>query len=270
MSLKNVAQETLALLQAGGYHDPHGDWVGISDWQQTAVSGTLLYKPEQLQALPLEGEGVADIQVIDATTQQAAYQMTRKPGRVALLNFASARNPGGGFLNGAKAQEEDLCRCSGLYPTLLTQMEYYQANRFCSSLFYTDHMIFSPEVPFFKIKGRGDLLNEPFRCSVITAPAPNAAEKKRKRGQGQLLLDTFRRRWRMVLALAQHQGIERLILGAWGCGAFGNEAENAAQTVVEWLERANFAEVVFAIPDRGKKGAYNHQTFQNRIRTSRP
>lgn len=58
------------------------------------------------------------VEVIDATTQVAAHQFAHE-GPLVVLNFASARNPGGGFLGGAKAQEEDLCRCSGLYRTLL-------------------------------------------------------------------------------------------------------------------------------------------------------
>ena len=165
-------------------------------------------------------------------------------------------------MNGAKAQEEDLCRCSGLYPALITQMAYYEANRRCASLLYTDHMIFSPRVPFFKVRGRGDLLEQPFFCSVITAPAPNGAEKRRKNGKPELIPETFRRRWRMVLALAQDQGIERLLLGAWGCGAFANEAEDAALAVRDCLQEAAFKEVFFAIPGKGKKSAHNLHVFR--------
>src|SRR5262249_60941792 len=88
------------------------------------------------------------------------------------LNFASARNPGGGFLGGAKAQEEDLARRSALYACLLTQRPYYDANRAERSLLYTDHIIYSPSVPFFRDRAL-DLVESPFCASIITAPAPN-------------------------------------------------------------------------------------------------
>jgi uncharacterized protein (TIGR02452 family) len=67
-----------------------------------------------------------------------------------VLNFASARNVGGGFLNGARAQEEDLARSCGLFRCLETQPEYYEVNRRTASLLYTDHIIYSPRVPWFR------------------------------------------------------------------------------------------------------------------------
>src|SRR6185312_12808515 len=94
---------------------------------------------------------------------------------VVALNFASAKNPGGGFLGGAKAQEEDLCRCSALYTCQLTQSAYYEVNRATSSMLYTDNIIYSPDVPFFR-DDRLQLLDEPFTVSIITAPAPNAGQ----------------------------------------------------------------------------------------------
>ena len=40
-------------------------------------------------------------------------------GEIAVLNFASATNPGGGVTHGSFAQEECLCRCSTLYNNLI-------------------------------------------------------------------------------------------------------------------------------------------------------
>ena len=99
--------------------------------------------------------------------------------RVVALNFASAKNPGGGFLGGAKAQEEDLARSSALYACMRDQRAYYDANRHEPSLLYTDHMIYSPDVPFFR-DDRLRFLEDPFLLSILTAPAPNAASNERR------------------------------------------------------------------------------------------
>ncbi len=135
MSLKGVAKETLKILEDGGFTAPSGEWVELRAELDQAVEKTRLYTPVDLEALVAleetqEGTGPR-IEVNGDTTQVAAHRLVVDEGidDLVLLNFASARNAGGGFITGAKAQEEDLTRCSGLYPCLLTQQTYYQVNR---------------------------------------------------------------------------------------------------------------------------------------------
>ena len=175
-------------------------------------------------------------------------------GDVVLLNFASAKNAGGGFLNGAKAQEEDLCRSSGLYLCQLEQPDYYAANRAEKSMLYTDHILYSPRVPFFRVSGDG-LLNECFYPSVITAPAPNAGVFLQREPHGAAALAAaLQRRADYVLAVAKHQAQKNLVLGAWGCGVFRNPPEQVAAAFAQSLRQPEFADcferIVFAIYDR--------------------
>lgn len=202
-----------------------------------------------------------NIQVTDESTQQAAYRLVVKQQKtdVVLLNFASAKNAGGGFLSGAKAQEEDLCRSSGLYLCQLTELDYYSMNRQEKSMLYTDHIIYSPNVPFFRIN-KETLLNDIFTASVITAPAPNAGvHLQRYPHDQQAITDTLERRANYVLTVAKDQNHKTLVLGAWGCGVFRNDPTQVAQIFERCLYQPKFAhffnEVVFAIYDKSKTQA---------------
>lgn len=267
MSLKQSAVEVIELVERGHY-ELEGVQVSIEAACREAVTGSRLYSPGELEtlrrALPHGSEPT--VEVVDGTTQQIARSLADS-GPVVLLNFASARNPGGGFLNGAKAQEEDLCRCSALYVTLLQHMEYYEANRRQDSLLYTDHAIFSPAVPFFKVQGTGDLLPDPFVASVITAPAPNTRPYLRASGDPVLLEQCFERRWRNVLAIAHAERVPTILLGAWGCGAFGGDPTVASRTAEAALHdfAAAFERVVFAIPGTGKQSRRNLEVFRERF-----
>ncbi|MEO1267381.1 MAG: TIGR02452 family protein, partial [Myxococcota bacterium] len=263
MSLKSIAKETLAILDAGTYTAPSGALRNIAQSQTSAEAQTVLYRPDALRSLLKQAstpqEASPLIEVWESTTQEAALRLTDTGAQVALLNFASARNPGGGFLNGARAQEEDLARCSGLYRCLLRQPRYYQINRAQSSMLYTDHIIYSPDVPFFRVHSRQGLLEHPFYASVITAPAPNAGQFRRKRrGRGQPLSEALHRRAGYVLAVARDHGHRVLVLGAWGCGVFRNDPAAVADAFGAWLEhptfQGDFDRVVFAIydPTRGQ------------------
>jgi uncharacterized protein (TIGR02452 family) len=264
MSLKGVAKQTLEIIEQGGYEAPGGGWVELGSTITAAVTQTETFTPDQLRRLlararedapPSEARPV--ISVTGESTQEAARRLVEdeRIERLVLLNFASAKNAGGGFINGAQAQEEDLARCSALYPCLRAAPMYYEANRSPGvDALYTDHMIYSPEVPFFRVHSR-ELLERAFMASVITAPAPNAGVHRGRGGKPRAIERVLRQRAGYVLALAEARSHRHLLLGAWGCGVFRNDPNRVADAFGEWLEHERFAgsfdSVCFAILDRG-------------------
>lgn len=252
----DLAQQTLQIIEAGHYESSAGRKIELRAAINASVAGTRLYRePPSLAARPLRIIP-ARLSVTAETTGEAIARLHHSgTGSLAALNFASARNPGGGFLGGAQAQEEALARASALYPTLLAQPEYYERNRANRSALYLDLAIFSPNVPFFR-DDHGKLLEEPAFASIVTAPAPNAgAIGNNEPNNAAFIAPTLRRRAELVLGIAADQGAERLILGAWGCGVFRNDPALVAQTFAELLREGGvfshrFAEVVFAIYDR--------------------
>jgi len=265
MSLKETATETLQILDAGYFIAPDGRRVDIQPALSEAVDKTRLYTPEQassaLENLNPKPSQLPAIEVTHETTQIAARRLVESESvaDLVMLNFASARNAGGGFINGAKAQEEDLCRCSGLYTCLISQHGYYEANRKNESAIYTDHLIYSPNVPWFRTRSRDDP-HTLFLASVITAPAPNAGVVLSREADALPKIEAaLRRRAGLVLAVAAGNGHRTVLLGAWGCGVFRNDPALVADAFGKWLESDKFAgafdRAVFAIYDRSKDQA---------------
>lgn len=276
MSLKGLAAETIAIVERGHYKAPSGRVVTIEPAVRAMLDRTHLYEPDALAELVAGLGAVRDpvstqIRVTGETTGEALHRLvvTEARGPVFALNFASAKNPGGGFVGGAKAQEEDLCRVSALYPSQLTKRAYYDENRSCGTMLYTDHAIYSPGVVFFRDE-RLDLLEEPFTASILTMPAPNAGEHVRHgRGGVRAIRETLERRIAMVLAVARARGYRTLVLGAWGCGVFRNDPVQVAELFDRALKspafEGAFERVVFAVYDR-KRGP-NREAFEARFAT---
>lgn len=249
-----IARETLDIIKKKQYTTPSGKAIDISASLDTSLAGTTLYK-EPLPARLLS-ISFPTIEVINEKTGRAAQRLANK--NVVALNFANACNQGGGFLGGAKAQEEDLCRCSGLYPCLKSKPQFYNDNIRKDDRYYTDNILYSPKVPFF----RGDdnvLLEEPFTASIITAPAPNMWGMKIDE---KLLYTTIRRRAYKVLQVAAENGHKTLILGAWGCGAFSNDPKMVANIFKGVLKEVPvFEYVCFAVYDT-REGQPIYQVFK--------
>ncbi|MBA3499139.1 MAG: TIGR02452 family protein [Deltaproteobacteria bacterium] len=253
-----IAEHTLAACESGCYVNARHVAIDISAALEAAREGTTLHELGDSLEAPVPRS--MSISVTAESTIDALIRLDGK-GHVGCLNFASAKNPGGGFLGGAQAQEESLARSSGLYPCQITVPEHYERNRANHSCIYLDLAIYSPLVPFFR-DDNGAWLDRPVLASVITCAAPNAgALRQQKKHDGERVETALRQRARLVLAIAAHYGIERLVLGAWGAGVFGNDPAMVAQAFKEHLEGAfagAFDEVVFAI--YGGKGA-NYDAF---------
>ena len=262
-----IANDTLRLLAAGAYQNAEGQIVSIHAQVAQAVHATKTYVLDNLSTpVPQRYPHAVQPQVIAETSLAALQRLGLKGApRIGLLNFASAKNPGGGFLGGAQAQEEALARSSGLYACLTSQMDsFYEPNRNGGNLLYLDTAVASPDVPFFK-NDDGQLLPQLLSCTVVTAAAPNAGAIANNEPHNLgLVLPTLERRAAKVLQLFALLEVETLILGAWGCGVFRNDPSQVAKVFARLLLTGGayshaFRTVTFAIP--GFKDATNHNAF---------
>ncbi|WP_037915245.1 TIGR02452 family protein [Actinacidiphila yeochonensis] len=261
--LRSIARENERIFTEGGYTGPDGRWHEVGGALAEAAAGTRLFGPEPVPldgpaAGPRAGPGTV-CTVTGESSTAAARRLVHgggtRSGALAVLNFASARNPGGGYVNGAQAQEEALCRSSALYPCLLRVPEFYGHHREVRDPFYSDRVIHSPAVPVFR-DDRGRLLAEPFSAGFLTSPAPNAGVVRRTMPErAELLGPALDARAERVLEVAVGCGYRRLVLGAWGCGVFRNDPARVAAAFAALLRPGGrfhqaVDEAVFAVLDR--------------------
>ncbi len=274
--LREVAAVNEGIVERGSYRASGGEPVDLADRLAAARAGTVSYDPAGLDALVAAGGPgpTADSGTVEVTAEgsvQAARRLVEAgAGPVGVLNFASARNPGGGYLRGARAQEEDVCRSALLYTCLLEAPDYYEAHRASGDLRYSHRVIVSPEVPV--IRGDdGELLARPYAVTFLTSPAPNAGQlalrAEKESGDGTVdVREVLAERAERVLAAAARHGIRTLVLGAWGCGVFRNDPAEVAEAFERALARygAAFDRVVFAVWDRSPVSP-NRAAFEARF-----
>lgn len=193
-----------------------------------------------------KGEGDTAIILSKKRTLEAA---SHYKGKTAVLNFASAKYPGGGVEGGSNAQEESLCRISTLYPCLCDNgvwADYYRFHRNQHDPMYSDRLIYTPNVMVFrKDDSYMDILpkNLWWMVDVITCPAPNKSIMQEKID----LEPVFISRFKAILAAAKANGVENVVLGAFGCGVFGNDPYVVANAAKEALKDFSFKTVEFAV-----------------------
>ena len=242
-----LGEEAVAISKAGKYVGPAGP-VDISTGVKACVQATVHYTADHGHPSPATGPHTTTYEVTNETTLSAHQRHLAKGHKVVSLNFASATQPGGGFLGGARAQEEYLCRSSALFVTI-KDSPMYEYHRDNWTPFYSDAMIYSGDVPVFR-DDQHDLLATPYLASFITSAAPLA--KKVPPHEHPKLPNVIFHRIVKILSVAKSKGHDSLILGAWGCGAFGNDGH----LVSELFHRAitiefagSFKEITFAIVD---------------------
>ena len=241
-------REAVRILAEGHYVAADGTRVRLGESLQSAVAGTVEYPPATPlpHVVPTGRETV--FEVANEGTLTAAARLAVAGLNPVALNFASARHPGGGFQNGARAQEESLCRSSGLYACIRTSPMYaFHAPE--RGGWYSDYAVYSPGVPVFR-NDDGDLLAEPYLCGFVTAPAVNAGAVGVR--QKPDIPAEMERRVEKVLAVMAGHGHDSAVLGAWGCGVFKNEPGLLADLFRKALTAefaGAFSRVVFAVLD---------------------
>lgn len=255
-----IAEETVKIIKQGYYYI--GDKkIYIEKIHSNSLENSSLVIPEECSKLEEKYkkntlENKCSVIVINESTVKATLDLiNRNLTYVGVLNFASSKNPGGGFLNGALAQEESIALSSGLYDTQIKNEKYYLENRACKTMMYTDNMIYSKDVVFIRDDNL-KLLNRPVTASIITAPAVNFGQVLLKRENSSLAKITMKNRMRKVLALFADRKDKNLVLGAYGCGVFRNDPKLIASYFKELLYDENFISyfdnIVFAVLDKSK------------------
>ena len=275
-----ILEETLQIVK-NGYYEVNGKEVKLRlSKERMAASHVLL--PVDVQDICSREltraaiQGQCKIGCVKQDSYVAAIEMMRdrqnteeqsKP--VLVLNFANPVNIGGGVYKGAKAQEEDLCRRSSLLRSLETQhsLRYYNYNRKLHTHMGSDAMIFSPEVEIFRDE-HGGLMDETVIVAVLTCAAPMISYGLE--GMSEMEYQgMFYNRIVGVLKCAAYFGYEDLVLGAWGCGAFGNDAAVVSdlfyKALTEQIHNVGqitdlFHNVIFAVRSRDEE-SYNFKEF---------
>lgn len=256
MTNKEIAKDTLQILQNQYYINQEGTKISIAENMANTNKNTKFYFELRVYEMACASHKELQSDTIIEVWNCSSLQAIKKLGevedqeKIMCLNFASAKNPGGGFINGAQAQEESLARSSTLYQSQLQAEMFYDIHRSMKTCIYSDNMIYSPNVAFFK-DDKGNLLDKPNFCNVITSAAVNAGVVKRAEPEmAPYIREKMANRIDKMLALAHHHNNEVLILGAWGCGVFRNDYEEIAELFSHYLRgkyKNRFKRVVFAI-----------------------
>lgn len=206
------------------------------------------------------------VRVVESDTVTALFKNINSTDNVAILNFASYKYAGGGFIKGSLAQEESLCHASTLYNVLkgMDDMFYEEHKMNLNSGLYRDDAIFSPYIKFFKQGFK------PREVSVITCAAVNRGAAKKKGIPDSEVSRAMKARINFIMDIAVEREVDTLILGAFGCGVFGNDPHEVAGYFSRYIKEhpLAFKKVVFAIPvsekDKGNPDS-NYEAFKKKL-----
>jgi uncharacterized protein (TIGR02452 family) len=266
-----VAEETISISKAGVYRDSFGEPIDIKEAARLSISNTSIENVSS-HAIGYETRGEVrqnqnhlrpNIEVADKTTLDAAYFYVLQANTApTILNFASAKHPGGGFKNGSLSQEEDIAYRSTHYAALQAKPEYYkESHRTLRDGLYFDKMLYTEGLVV--IRDANYKLSKPWYCNCITSPAPNRGAALQNGVADEEIDRTMKRRIVCILELAALKGAKTLILGAFGCGVFRNDPHKVAKSFYEALieegHEEQFEHICFAIPGENSK---NHQEFK--------
>ena len=220
-----------------------------SDFIKNSVDNTKLYDDNNLKIKKLKQKFAPDVSLIDATTSAAIFKYAQGTQKVCALNFASFTHPGGGYIIGSHAQEEALCADSCLYNVLSEFQEYYEYNKeHQHNGLYENRALYSPKVIF-------NSKNMKAKCDILTCASPN---KNLFIDNGNKNKKALKSRIKFILNIIREEHPDIVILGAFGCGAFGQNPKAVSNYFYEMIDEylQEDIKVIFAIP-KSNNGNYD-------------
>ena len=215
-----------------------------SDEIKECVMNSVIYSPNSVFTNKKES-GNPQISFLNTGTVEAAFECSPEQyGKMCLLNFASYKNAGGMFLEGSSAQEEMLCHSSYLYNVLNTFENYYSVNRTrLNKGLYHNRAIYSPNIRFFSKDGSSSKL-----CDVVTCAAPNRSLIRYGNFTSDENLKVLKDRCQFLRNVVEEHSPDTLVLGAWGCGVFGQIPEEVCQCLYDAFSTSSIPVIIFAVP----------------------
>ena len=232
-----------------------------SDEVKNSVESSKIYREDFKGATERVTVENQEIIFSNLDTVNAIFDV-KDSGKLMVLNFASYKYPGGGYLGGSKAQEECLCHASDLYQILsMFETDYYELNRkSLNKALYFNRAIYTPDVLFFRglEKKYADVL-------YCAGPNKGVAQQYAKVSDEENSIE-LKRRVSFILSIAENEKVDILILGAYGCGVFRQDPSEVADMFLNELSKSKrFKKVIFAVPGadinakvfKEKIGGYN-------------
>lgn len=249
-----------------------------SDMAQQINRSILYVENDERYQYPIRREHKTDVRVVKGTTVGEGVKLKKKypDDKVAILNFASAKHPGGMVVKGSIAQEECICRCSSLYPVLSDEKwknGYYNYHKFGHNKIYTSRLIYSPDIIFIKDDSKNYMkLKDVERMDVITCAAPNlrAIGGKvdmaivRENNMPKIYYDRIKH----IFNAAYINDVQHLVLGAFGCGVFRNSPNDIARAFHEVQDEFHgcFKSIIYAIYCGTDKSSVNYDVFRTEFK----
>ena len=256
--LRRIAAESMQVIEQGFYENEQGRQ-RLPEYNYGEV---LCITPEKAEAIRQAAEQhiSAGHRPLMLLTDADSFTVAQSLDNCLVMNFANAYHPGGGFLEGCNAQEECLCRESTLYKSIgsAEAAKMYDYNKQLHSPAESDYMLISPHVCVFR-DVKDNFLPEPFMTSVVTVPALNLRRQARHIPMDEVDR-IMKHRIECMLAVAANYGYRDLVLGAWGCGAFGHDPYRVAgyfrEVLIDKGYMGFFDGIIFGIMDDGRTNNY--------------
>ena len=248
-----IMRENSTIAEQGCYTAADGSEVRLPACGEALSAETVFFPPEQISA---DGAPIRthlfriEDHLIKTDTISCIRQLREtETGEIVALNFANANVPGGGYRFGGDAQEESLCRCSMLYAAIAPHKEYYRWHRFHPTPFYSDRILISPHIPIIRTMD-GTLTAKPVECTFVTCAAVNRRIAKIFLVPDKCINRTMERRIHRIVSLMAQRRPAVIVLGAFGCGAFGNKRKAVYPMIEAAVNRfvPDEIRVVFAAP----------------------